>query len=443
MCKNILEITVVFIILIGLDFNLYAKNKEKISTDLNNATSYQMDQQLYLDLEPNQVMSVFSQPGFNYLTCTRALNCEAVGWPNKDAFVNYLGNAKSVSVKDPRTGAAIQKRFLFVDFSYTPFGESHSKSGQGWIDELYVSKSKQESAYGAEEETTSKKEYCPPKYLNPKDKHADKALSLSNSVDLSRKLADHIKTDVKESIEKIVQQINGIVGKCIDPKGIRDAHNQIVYDQLVIPELLKTDLTQLQKPDGTNISREELIEIDALSRTNYAEMATTCPIEYVGASAKVAINRLATYMAAKDKGNTGKMHEMIGKDHHPESPLLARILTEPSKYNNWDYNKISGDKLSNIRQSLCPPISPESKYFGGPKAPKPFVGPWLNSLRVAIEAILFGTHFGSGKRAGHVKSSFYSSAVDMAKMKEDNTVVSVFGRTLKDKNCIRLWKDPK
>ena len=55
----------------------------------------------YLDIEDDQIVSVFNKPGQNWKTCQDVAGCEAVGWPDNQSKIQITGPVQKVATVNP------------------------------------------------------------------------------------------------------------------------------------------------------------------------------------------------------------------------------------------------------------------------------------------------------------------------------------------------------
>ena len=72
----------------------------------------------YLDIEDDQIVSIFNAPGHNWKTCTKSNLCEPVAWPDNKATLRILGPAKKVKTLNPYTDKMVDEDYLPVEYEY-------------------------------------------------------------------------------------------------------------------------------------------------------------------------------------------------------------------------------------------------------------------------------------------------------------------------------------
>lgn len=205
---------------------------------------------------------------------------------------------------------------------------------------------------------------------------------------------------------KIVEQL---VGKCAvdDPANISEADlkGKLSYDKLVIPKLINDEVTVYKKEkkvtvaikqsallhvrdlDIPHLNPQKLIEIDALSRTIFAEMAGCIPIgpQYAMAVARVIKNRekaiedslikkeedrkknpdkidpkkktkeqsefLWEKIATPKTGESDEDTEKRSIKHWPGKNLSSKIATSPVQFSGWNNHIIDSQALKKAREA--------------------------------------------------------------------------------------------
>lgn len=386
----------------------------------------------YIDsLEDGQYITVFDKPGFNWSTCTIVLEkktnkeiCkEAVGWPGRDAKIKVISPPIKKFVFDPYTDEEVEDQFVKIEFEYDRMGEDekmHHQKGVGYVDFAYLSKSVRNPFFGAQSKT-QKTEPC---------KKSDAKTSGSSEQQALRDIIKPIQEATEDyTIAEKAKEVSTLVGKCAlkpststpDYKGKKN-----IYDHYVLPDLKKTKTPSY-------MSNDQLIEIDALSRTLYGEMARCYKhgLQYPMTVAKIIQNR-------KVKNRKG----FVQPPHEPGKPMTAKVATTPSQFSMW-HKVVAGKKNNPLRHGLCPPQKPGGPYWHSQKAPKMENDIWQNTVRIATEAVLDPKTF--NKRTQNVKQTHYSSGMSenpnswMKKMKQ--VYPSVEGRVINRNSCLEIWQE--
>lgn len=323
---------------------------------------------------------------------------------------------------------------------------------------------------------------------------------------ISRKAAEDATRDKLPLLQttKIVEQL---VGKCAidDPKKLSesDLKGPISYDSIVLPKLLNDPVKIYKKEkDQTvainqnailhvrdlnipNLNAQKLIEIDALSRTIFAEMAGCIPIgpQYAMAVARVIKNR----EAAIEKNPNEATEFMWEKTalHWPGKNISTKVASSPVQFSGWNNHTIDSPALKKAREkkrkeliaagtkpgeaaklarqevkenpktleyykfnksgmlhTLCPPSRPDEPYYGGEKPYPELLAIWHNTVKIAVEATLYPEQFAkktqSLKDVLHYtsgRSSFYGFCQFKGPV--------VDGKKLDSNRCLNLWIDPE
>lgn len=402
-----------------------AKAEKKVEAKLEPEID---DSRYYLNTEDDEVVSVFNIPGVNWYTCPEKPGCEAKAWPDNNAKITRTNAFPMIKqVYNPSTGKVEEEVFVEINYEYNRRGEDglmHHQSGKAWIDSAYLSHVKRAPFFTKEEEP-SKKDCAPKSKVEASKENINKSGSaISKALEY-------------QNVFAAVEQISPLVGKCVIPpspkKAIVESINddQNPYDFHVLPEINKLiNIPKVKKENGEEITRKDLIDIDALARTTYAEMARCYKygLQYPMAVMRVSLNR-SQYKT-----------KFVRKTHDKNKGTLAKVVTSPSQYSTW-LAKISGKKNISYRQALCPPSNPKKLFWTGGLPPRMEKNIWKNTLLMATETVLFPKKF--KKRTSEIKVEHYTSGMDIEtfyKMHLVNPPLSIGGRKIDLTSCLQLWK---
>lgn len=375
----------------------------------------------YLDLEDDQIVSVFSKPGMNWKNCAGDPSCRSVAWPDRGAEIEVISPARKMRVEDPYTGQVQEEEYVQIKYRYqrTVKGKVYTQEGQGWVDAAYVTQKKQKSFYGKAD--TSKKEYCPPQ-----------SKGSGGLKEIEKSLAPLEKSLSHKSVTDAADTLKSHVGACvINPK---NPPNSYVagnpFDAYVLPQLRKQGVPKLIKEDGSAMTEKDLVDVDALARTLYAEMARCYKhgLHYPMTVAKIAVNRAQA---------TDRRGEFIKSDHNSHKGDLARVVTTPSQFSLW-LKKLDGKQNNSLLQALCPPSDKTKSFWTGTVPPRYETSIWENTLRIATEAVLFPKQFNA--RTKQVKQFHYTSG-----LKSFYSMKQVFPwieeRKVSKDACVQVWDE--
>lgn len=378
-------------------------------------------------------ITVFESAGQNWKYCKKTIDpntkkkicAEAVGWPKRDAVINVLEAPIKVKTKDAVTDAESEEEYSKIEFTYTRKGEDgkiHHQKGTGYIETSYLSKTKTSSFYTAQNKVESK--ICPPATNDPQSK-------LKQSVE---KLPDLASSIGNLTLEKKADLLSSVVGFCPlkpptkTPGPFKGKGN--VYDQAVLPTLLKAKIPKLTNEENKQMTRDEMIQIDTLARTLYGEMAICYRrgLQYPMAVAKMILNRTE---------NEGRKSEFISPPHSSKAPPLTQVCTTPSQFSMWLKN-IGGSKNQTLHHGLCPPTTPNGPYWKSDQASAFEYDIWKNTIRIATEAILYPKKFKA--RTQQITGYHYTSGLgkfyDMTQVRP-----SIEGKKIDRSACLEIWKE--
>ncbi|WP_413288674.1 hypothetical protein [Bdellovibrio sp. HCB337] len=347
----------------------------------------------YLDIEDDQIVSIFEKPGYNWKTCQNDPACRSIGWPDNKSKIKVLSPVQKKQVEDPYTGKMVVEDYVFVEFSYerTVNGRVWKKEGKGWIDASYLSKEKHNTFYGDDCPDTSRSRSC--------------SLTSSSSNEIAtqlQRLQPVTTATNNQSVKEVAKALNGAVGQCVinpaNPPTRFAAGNP--FDTLVLPAIARK-ATRVLGPDGQPVTLQEMADIDALARTLYGEMAGCFKhgLQYPMAVAKIAYNRAN----APDK--VRKTFVGNNADHSSRKDDLARVVTTPSQFNVWKKYNEDGKVNGSLKLALCPPSDPNKASWQKFKPGKDELAIWENALRIATETVLFSNKF--NRRTSEIRDNIY------------------------------------
>jgi len=372
----------------------------------------------YLNIEDGETVSVFNLEGMNWKVCSANTSCEPLAWPDNKSQIEIVGESKKVLTRDPYTGEDVLETYYPVRVKYerTADGMLYQKDLIGWIDASHVSLKKEDTFYGTS--TTP----APP--INPSPQICpNKDPKLGNCP-----LSEVTKAVENAAITNAADTLQDSVGQCAmknPPKTKNDlSPNQMNYDLFALPLVNKAPLPIIEREDGKLMTRADLINIDAMARTLYAEIASCFKkgLHYPMTVARVMLNRV---------DNARYRTQFVDDPHSAKKPDLAKVATKPSQFQVWmnehtyyvkDKNgKVLKDKNKkpivdrtvvnpSLITALCPPRDEYQKLLTGKKPIPQEVSIWRNAVRIATEATLQPKRF--KKRTVQVTQSHYSSNMD-------------------------------
>lgn len=381
----------------------------------------------YLNLEDDQIVSVFNKPGMNWKNCTRGSDCTAVGWPDNTATIKVISPVQKMKVVSPYTDIEQDEEYVQIEYSYERKvnNQTYFQTGKGWIDAAYVSEKRQNTFYGMGNKADSVEKDCPP----VTKAHPGDLKEIKKTVTPLHKSSKNI------SVTETAKLLNPYVGACtIDPnpkKKLPETSIENPYDAYVLPTI-KTTIPKVHKENGELMSKKDLIDIDAAARSIYAEMAQCYKygLQYPMSVARIAVNR----------ANSKNREDIFIKGTHNSSKGdLAKVFTSPSQFSLW-LKKIKKKANGSLRQALCPPSKAGTRYWTGNLVPQFELDIWQNTLRIATEAVLFPMQF-KARTNELKKDTFYSSGEkSFYDMKKANPP-SIEGRKISRDSCIQIWRD--
>lgn len=369
----------------------------------------------YLDLPDDEVATVFKSPGKTWRDC-RFDKSECIAWPHNRSRLTII-DSRFVEIIDPFTGEKRWQNFYRVKYEYTA-KNGYFQSGDGWISSELISTEPVRVE-------TKKDPACPEKEPPP----------LPRKDDLEQ-LIGPLKT---EALKQTVQNLRPHIGQCFlkNPKTPPSlASNASAFDLYLMPHWKKAKPVTLK--GGQRVSPQQLLEIDALARTIYGEMALCWGrgSHYLEAVAAVVKNR-ADYLDANPK--TGKIFTATVSEDPKHTPL-TKVISAQKQFSVW--NARHGGKPNNgLRHVLCPPADASKNFWKGEKPSPIELQIWERTLEIATKAVLYPDEFNHETR--HVTQYYYTS--NMGKFMKGFTrrTPSINGMKLSRGQCIELWDPPK
>ncbi|MNK06310.1 hypothetical protein D3C87_242050 [compost metagenome] len=380
----------------------------------------------YLNMEDGQPVSVFNKPGvLHWKVCKETPGCEAVAWPDRDSEITILEGPVTRKVQDFHTEKTNDEQFYKVRVEYMRevSGEMRLIEKTGWIDAAYVSRKKEKTFFGSVSKPKAT-DTCetPPKKNGDKDP----------------KRVQDVVAPLKETVENnaivtAADKVKGAVGACVikpksDPSKYPDGNP---FDKMVMPHLDKQKVPKVLNEKGQPMTQQDLVAIDALSRTLYAEMASCYKhgLQYPMAVAKIAANR--------SNADPSIRNIFIRGDHRADKSDLAKVVTSRTQFSLW-LKKVNGQPSHAINLALCPPADAGKTFWTGGTPGADEVNIWNNTVRIATMAVLFPNTF--EKRNPEMPYFYYTSGMGkFYGMKQVNP--SADGRRISRNSCMEVWHD--
>ncbi len=246
------------------------------------------------------------------------------------------------------------------------------------------------------------------------------------------------------------------------------------------------------------LNAQSLLEIDSLSRTIFAEMAKCEHLgsQYLMAVARVIKNRgdavdknLGALLKKSPKAEYNKRlkagEEFINSEerHWPGKNTATKVSSSPVQFSAWNSYVIDFDKLkaarraevirlsssmplanarkkaqenikpdaetrayykfneSGLLQALCPPSDINKEFYSGGKPSASLHTIWRNTLRVAVEAVLYPKQFAARTSNLSKVRHYTSDRKKFYNFVQVNPMVD--GRSIDNNRCLNLWVDPK
>lgn len=408
----------------------------------------------YIDgVDEGQNVTIFTKPGLNWATCKKSVDkktkkekcIEAVGWPSRDAKIKVISPPVEATVFDPYSEENVVEKYVKVEFDYERVGADgvlHHQKGEGYIELSYLSRSVLNPFYGNQSQRISRQQ-AEGKIVDCTEENRQKPNNKEKKDQLN---ASAILDSVKgTSIVQKADQLSGLIGFCPlkpptkkpDPKDL-SKKNENVYDHYILSKLKQVKPPKgLLTEDGRQMTQAQLVEIDAMARTLYGEMAKCFKhgLHYPMAVAKMIKNR---------SENLQRRAEFIRPPHQNDKPLVSKVATTPTHFSMW-LNEINGKRNNSLHHGLCPPQKAGEGFWGSKAASKQENDIWTNALRIATEAVLHPKAF--DQKTKEVQGFHYTSGMAdkknswMKKMTQVNP--TILGRKIEKDACLEAWIDKK
>jgi hypothetical protein len=206
--------------------------------------------------------------------------------------------------------------------------------------------------------------------------------------------------------EEIFQEFRPYLGQCVLQRFEKRYPRFDAFDRTVIPYWERTlystskDANRLRELLASyNLTPDDLVAIDAMARTLYAEMDRGFDhgLHYGRAIAGVVLNRAEAVETQKK----GYQAFSVGqhKKFHPLKNSITKVVTARRQFSAWD-GVIKGEFNPVLSHALCPPVrdgvaswkyfSPRYQHIKRKKLlpSENELRHWNMAVRVAVEAIL-------------------------------------------------------
>ncbi len=379
--------------------------------------------------DDDEPISVFTTPGQTEDYCPAGKVCKpAVGSLDRASKIELLGKSETHSTLARDRASLIQEEYTRIQFSYDRMTRSEMvhQEGEGYIPSDHISVKKTTPLYSMNTYKKTKSN-CSLNKNNLADQINDTVTPLAKSIE-------------NLSITEKADLLSQTVGFCPlkpatrAPSAFPDKNSNL-YDYFIKSKidqkLTSTNIPPILNEKNQPMTKANLIEIDALARTMYGEMAICYKsgLQYPMAVAKIILNRAE---------NKSRQIEFIKKPHDFDTPDTVKVCTTPSQFNCW-MKKTNGIKNNTLHQALCPPQNQNAPYWNGKQASKFETDLWKNSVRIATEAILHPEQF--KKRTAKIDGYFYTSGRGkFYNMKQQHDVL-LDGNPLDKNKCLEIWKE--
>tara|TARA_B110001454_G_C12722992_1_gene435609 strand:- start:10818 stop:12122 length:1305 start_codon:yes stop_codon:yes gene_type:complete len=403
-------------------------------------------------IEDGQLITVFSEPGQNWRYCPKVIDpktkkeiCrDAIGWLDNQSKVRIVGNPEIRPVQDPITGEWINEEYVKVEFFYARLdenGELVTNMKSGYIEKYNVSNIPMTPFYAEQKVRVPSPSEPKPVPMPAPQKDCSQNAELKEIEKLCRPMKDALENLGVNDSAKILNEVVGFCATSPPNKFPKSLPTGNAYDALVYSKLKKKKVPLLKNENKEYITMEDVANVDAMARTLYGEMAQCYRygLEYPMTVAKIIKNR-----ASED----GKRYRsvFIQGDHSAGKSDLMKVATTPSQFSMWRSVKDNGP----LHHGLCPPRELGKPFYRSKSASKFENDIWVNTMRIATEAVLFPTQF--AKRTQDVTDFHYTSNLSRYKgtdklpkgaafiEKMTHVRPTIEGRKVNYNRCLEVWK---
>lgn len=375
---------------------------------------------VYVDRENEDWLSVYTDPGVDYDVCAQNKGCAAVGWLDNRSEVEIVSPPRVYPSYDSIEKKVIDKEYVQVVFSYdriNPDGKRATKKNVvGWVETASLKKQKFATFFGSDPEPAE----CPPTVVS------------KPSYDPKKQAADLKRAADNQHTVATADAITPYIGKCVvNPKALPAKYTgEITYDTYVMPHMSKQAVPNLKKEGGKTVTQEDMVDIDALARTMYAEMAGCYRhgLHYPSAVARISLNRANA---------PGRRAEFIHGPHKAGKGDISKAVTSNYKYSAWNRTLGDGSRNNSLTHALCPPAPMNNVMWTGKPATPAEKEIWKNTIRIATEAVLFPSKFKS--RSSGFNQLFYTSGMGRDGWRQ--VYPKIEGRAIDRNSCMQVWQD--
>jgi hypothetical protein len=360
--------------------NLPENLQDKAKTILDNyeKSKSMFGDQIYLGLDDGVFQSVFSKPGFfNAEDCVVEQKnvkievnrrCREIGQIDNKSSIKPTGRIEFKAIKD-EDGEDSLSAYTEIQFSFEKNGKK--EVGFGWVPQENISFNETFSSYAQIAidkvsavkdwiaERFKKTESCDcakPNLTIPATKNLNDLADVSNAIDQNLVSQENKN---RKTVSQISEVISPLVGKCAlkPPDNVPTKFKTpINYDEFALPLVLASKVPPgIQNESKKPVTQKELVDIDILARTMYAEMASCTPI---GAQYPMAVARVIRNREKAMIDNPAYKMEFINQEdkHQPSKSLLAKAASSPVQFSAWNQEIIDFAALKEARDEKAKEI---------------------------------------------------------------------------------------
>ena len=384
-------------------------------------------QEVFLEGDPGQVISVLSEPGKTYKDNQRAKGKLGRAWPvvasKKDRIfilgVDYRWTVdvygEEILVKSAKVAVVRNDPKALAEFHAGEYSENDNeikrkKTGIriGWIDQKYIRSTEFEEQYQVQED-------APCSDCSPVD-----------TPDTKKQLEDMRDPVEKLKKDQVLKHLDD--EKCFGNRRDTNPNSELAKMSgltLGMQKFLRRHPVPGDSRFSSQLSTDQLTTIRLLAYTMWGEMRS-CPSRYQKAVARIALNRarelqedgfVPKVKTCSPPPGKGKKSEYFPNQNL--STNLACVIGQNHQFTMWDGND------PNYKRIKC--IKSDEKE-------------WQKALSMAYDIVTEEADF--NRETEQLKDvMFYSSAVGIPGLQEIRRSFSTPEGDLNSKKCTRFWRD--
>ncbi len=381
-------------------------------------------QELFLNTELSSEVGLYSKPGHDEISCVLASNCKSLGLVKKQFPIKSMGEIEIIESMDEHLFPSYDA-YIKVQYEETIEGRTNKK--EGWVPADSLSAKELAPLYRHEKKPVVKDSIaakkdpdCPPK--TPGKTNEQQISKITGQAEA-----------YAIALEKKFDEVFPLVGQCLmtKPNEQLNFKEKLTYDEKILPAV------KAAAAKSKNPTPQQIIEIDAVARTLYAEMAGCYKkgLQYPMAVARIILNR-KTYAERKNNG----LFIRLDSPHDSAKLTGARAATEPSQFSTW-LREINNKANPSLKHVMCPPSGKKDFYWKNNQVTEQEKSIWEQSVKIATEMTIYPEEL-IKRTPGLDNVHYFTSGGARIKGIDQKIQTSIEGRPLNLSSCINVFKNP-